>query len=136
MLGGLDAPCLAQYPIVQLQFGVVIDDASLQIRGPTETRGSSSACWQHRGGRSGFEVAYFTARQHSWRLDGTTAAIEDAQTWVVTYRIEVDAAWATRSARITARTATEPRETRNQAAWRLSVAAPGSMTAAMPAVSL
>lgn len=87
-------------------------------------------------GRSGFEVAYFTARQHSWRIDGTTAAIEDAQTWVVTYRIEVDAAWATRSARITARTATEPRETRNQAAWRLSVVAPGSMTAAMPAVSL
>jgi hypothetical protein len=136
MLGGLDAPCLAQYPIVQPQLGIVIDDASLQIRGPTETRGFSSACWQPRGGRSGFEVAYFTARQHSWRIDGTTAAIEDAQTWVVTYRIEVDAAWATRSARITARTATEPRETRNQAAWRLSVAAPGSMTAAMPAVSL
>ena len=72
----------------------------------------AAACWQHRGARSGFEVAYFTAREHGWRIDGTTAAVEDAQTWVVTYRIEVDAAWATRSARITARTATGPHETR------------------------
>jgi uncharacterized protein len=71
----------------------------------------ATACWQHRGTRSGFEVAYFSAREHGWRIDGTTAAIEDAQTWVVTYRIEVDATWATRSARITARTAAGPRET-------------------------
>jgi uncharacterized protein len=71
----------------------------------------ATACWQHRGARSGFEVAYFSAREHGWRIDGTTAAIEDAQTWVVTYRIEVDAAWATRSARITARTIAGARET-------------------------
>ncbi len=71
----------------------------------------ATACWQHRGARSGFEVAYFVAREHGWRVDGTTAAIEDAQTWVVTYRIEADAAWATRSARIEARTATGRRET-------------------------
>jgi hypothetical protein len=71
----------------------------------------ATACWQHRGARSGFEVAYFTAGERGWRIDGTTAAIEDAQTWVVTYRIEVDATWATRSARITAMTATGPRET-------------------------
>jgi uncharacterized protein len=71
----------------------------------------ATACWQHRGARSGFEVAYFTAREHGWRIDGTTAAIEDAQTWVVTYRIEVDAAWVTRSAHVTARTAAGARET-------------------------
>ena len=71
----------------------------------------ATACWQHRGARSGFEVAYFTAREHGWRIDGTTAALEDAQTWVVTYRIETDPAWVTRSARITARTATGPRAT-------------------------
>ena len=70
-----------------------------------------TACWQHCGARSGFEVAYFVAREHGWRIDGTTAAIEDAQTWVVTYRIELDAAWVTRSARIKARTATGRRET-------------------------
>jgi uncharacterized protein len=72
----------------------------------------ATACWQHRGARWGFEVAYFSAREHGWRIDGTTAAIEDAQTWVVTYRIEVDATWATRGARITARTATGSRATR------------------------
>jgi uncharacterized protein len=71
----------------------------------------ATACWQHRGARSGFEVAYFSVREHGVRIDGTTAAIEDAQTWVVTYRIEVDPAWFTRSARITARTATGPRAT-------------------------
>ncbi len=71
----------------------------------------ATACWQHCGARSGFEVANFAAREHGWRVDGTTAAIEDAQTWVVTYRIEVDAAWATRSARIEARTVTGRRET-------------------------
>jgi uncharacterized protein len=71
----------------------------------------ATACWQHRGARSGFEVAYFTAREHGWRIDGTTAAIEDAQTWVVTYRIEADATWVTRGAHITARTAAGSRET-------------------------
>jgi uncharacterized protein len=70
-----------------------------------------TACWQHREARSGFEVAYFTARDDGWSIDGTTAAIEDGQTWVVTYRIEVDGVWATRSALITARTATGSRET-------------------------
>jgi uncharacterized protein len=71
----------------------------------------ATACWQHRGARSGFEVAYFTARERGWRIDGTTAAIEDGQTWVVTYRIEADATWVTRSAHVTARTAAGARET-------------------------
>jgi len=71
----------------------------------------ATACWQHRGARSGFEVAYFTAWPHGWCIDGTTTAIQDTQTWVVTYRIEVDAAWVTRSARITARSVEGPRET-------------------------
>lgn len=71
----------------------------------------ATACWQHRGARSGFEVAYFTAGEHGWGIEGTTAAIEDARTWVVTYRIEADATWVTRSAHIMARTATGTRET-------------------------
>jgi uncharacterized protein len=72
----------------------------------------AAACWQHRGARSGFEVAYFAAREGGgWRADGTTAALEDGQNWVVSYGIEVDEAWVTRSARITARTAAGLRET-------------------------
>jgi hypothetical protein len=65
----------------------------------------ATACWEHRAARSGFEVAYFQAAPGGWRMDGTTAAVEDGQTWIVSYRIRLDAAWNTREARVTARTA-------------------------------
>jgi hypothetical protein len=71
----------------------------------------ATACWRHRGARSGFEVAYFQAGPGGWRVDGTTAAAEDARTWIVTYRLELDAAWLTRRARISARTASGSRQT-------------------------
>jgi hypothetical protein len=71
----------------------------------------AAACWQHREARAGFEVAYFQALEDGWRIDGTTAAIEDTQAWVVTYSIRLDTAWATRSARVTARTIRGPRQT-------------------------
>jgi hypothetical protein len=71
----------------------------------------ATACWQHRDARSGFEVAYFQAGPDGWRLDGTTTAVEDAQTWIVTYSIRLDAAWLTREARVTARTVSGWRET-------------------------
>jgi len=71
----------------------------------------ATACWQHATARLGFEVAYFQAHQGGWLIDGTTAAIEDHQTWVVTYSIVLDAAWVTRSARVRARSAAGPRET-------------------------
>jgi hypothetical protein len=59
----------------------------------------------------GFEVAYFRTLGDGWHIDGTTAALEDTQTWVVTYSIQLDTTWATRSARITARTTRGPRQT-------------------------
>jgi uncharacterized protein len=64
----------------------------------------ATACWRHAGARAGFEVAYFRARDPGWRIDGTTTAVEDGQTWAVTYRIDVDGAWATRRARVAALT--------------------------------
>jgi uncharacterized protein len=70
-----------------------------------------TACWQHREARSGFEVACFRAAAGGWRLDGTTTAFEDGQAWIVTYSIGVDAAWLTREARVTARTASGLRQT-------------------------
>ena len=83
----------------------------------------ATACWQHRGARTGFEVAYFQALGDGWLIEGTTAALEDAQTWVVTYSIQLDAIWATRSARITARTAGGPHqallESDGAGHWRL-----------------
>lgn len=75
----------------------------------------ATACWQHRGARSGFEVAYFRDVGDGWAVEGTTAAVEDARTWIVTYRIRLDAAWVTRSARIVARTVSGSRETFLQA---------------------
>jgi uncharacterized protein len=71
----------------------------------------ATACWLHREARSGFEVAYFRGQEDGWAVDGTTAAVEDTQTWIVTYSIRLDAAWATRSTRIIARTAAGLRET-------------------------
>ena len=71
----------------------------------------ATACWQHLEARSGFEVAYFRGQEDGWIVDGATAAIEDAQTWVVTYSIRLDAAWVTRSARVMARSVAGLRET-------------------------
>jgi hypothetical protein len=71
----------------------------------------ATACWQHLEARSGFEVAYFRDLEDGWAVDGTTAAVEDTQTWVVTYSIRLDAAWVTQSARITARSVAGSRET-------------------------
>ena len=65
----------------------------------------ATACWRHRGARSGFEVACFQAAAGGWSLDGTTTAVEDGQAWIVTYSIRLDAAWLTREAHVSARTA-------------------------------
>jgi uncharacterized protein len=83
----------------------------------------ASACWQHRGARSGFEVAYFQALGDGWHIDGTTTAIEDSQMWIVSYSIQVDAAWSTRNARISSRTADGTRQALLEAdgagSWRI-----------------
>lgn len=75
----------------------------------------ASASWEHREARSGFEVAYFQAMESGWVIDGTTAAVEDGQPWIVTYRIELDVAWVTRKARIEVRTVSGSRDTRLEA---------------------
>ena len=75
----------------------------------------ATACWQHLGARSGFEVAYFRDAEDGWAVEGTTAAVEDARTWVVTYTIRLDPIWVTRSAWIMAKTVSGSRETLLQA---------------------
>ena len=75
----------------------------------------ATACWQHLEARSGFEVTYFRAAEDGWAVEGTTVAVEDARTWIVTYSIGLDAGWVTRSARVTARTVSGSRETLLQA---------------------
>ena len=65
----------------------------------------ATAAWHHRGARSGFEVVYFGVGGGGCRIEGWTTAVEEGATWVVEYAIEVDAAWATRSAQIRGRSA-------------------------------
>ena len=65
----------------------------------------ATAAWQHRGARSGFEVVYFSTGRDGGRIEGWATAIEHGTTWAVEYTIDVNAAWATRSARIRGRSA-------------------------------
>src|SRR5712692_308119 len=65
----------------------------------------ATAAWQHHHVRSGFEVAYFDARDDGCRIDGCTTAIEDGKTWTLEYAIQLDPTWTTRSARICGRSA-------------------------------
>ncbi len=63
----------------------------------------STAAWQHRQGREGFEVAFFQVLDDGCRVIGSTAAAEAGSTWVVEYEIELDGRWRTRRAWITGR---------------------------------
>jgi hypothetical protein len=63
------------------------------------------AGWRHQGARSGFEVVFFAARDPGWLIQGCTTAKEDGALWAVEYAIELDAAGATRHARINGRSA-------------------------------
>jgi hypothetical protein len=67
------------------------------------------AAWQHRDARSGFEVAFFQLLDGGCRIEGSTTAVEDGTAWIVGYEIVLDAAWATRSARISGRSASGSR---------------------------
>src|SRR5512142_3207129 len=64
-----------------------------------------AAAWQHHDARLGFEVAYFQPTGQGYHISGCTTAVEDGQSWMVGYAITLDETWATRSARITQRSA-------------------------------
>ncbi len=65
----------------------------------------ATAAWRHVEARSGFEVAYFDVSSDGCDIRGTTTAVEDGRTWIVDYRIDVDATWKTRRARVEGRSA-------------------------------
>jgi uncharacterized protein len=82
-----------------------------------------SAAWAHRDARSGFEVAYFQPHDDGHLLTGATTAVEDGQSWIVDYEIQVDVGWRTLSARVTGRSTTGARtrllETDGEGRWRI-----------------
>jgi len=60
-----------------------------------------AAAWTHEDARAGFEVVYFQADNDGQLLIGCTTALQDGRTWIIDYKIRVDASWTTRSALIT-----------------------------------
>jgi hypothetical protein len=60
------------------------------------------ASWRHCGLRDGFEVVVLRPHHGGYVLDGSTTAVQDGGPWAVSYRIEVDATWATRRAEVSA----------------------------------
>ncbi|WP_106246612.1 putative glycolipid-binding domain-containing protein [Nonomuraea fuscirosea] len=83
----------------------------------------ATAAWQHLDVRTGFEVVYLRSTPGGYRVEGCTTAVEDGDAWVVDYIIELDPGWATRSARLTSRSARGERhltlETDGAGHWRL-----------------
>jgi hypothetical protein len=83
----------------------------------------ASAAWQHHDARAGFEVAYFQPADDGYRISGCTTAVEDGQTWMVSYAIRVDETWTTTSARIEGRSASGVRgallEADHPGRWRV-----------------
>lgn len=63
------------------------------------------AAWQHQGARSGFEVVFFGDRDGGQLITGCTTAVEEGTPWAVEYAIALNGAGATRSARISGRSA-------------------------------
>jgi hypothetical protein len=89
----------------------------------------SSAAWQHRDARQGFEVVFVRPEGAGFRLLGSTAAVEDGQAWVVGYDIHVADDWLTSAAHIWTTSPDGPRdlwlETDGSGGWQAnSKAAP------------
>jgi len=70
----------------------------------------AAAAWLHRGARLGYEVVFFHDADGGLRIEGCTTATEDGQMWAVSFAINTDATWTTRSAQITGRSASGSRQ--------------------------
>ena len=81
------------------------------------------AAWRHHEARDGFEVVFIDARESGCTLEGTTTAVEDGEAWSVSYDIVLDPGWATRSVRVSGRSASGGHEISLEAdgagGWRL-----------------
>ena len=59
-----------------------------------------AAAWRLVEAHEGFETVLFRQEGDVVRLEGYSAGVEEGMAWGFRYELEVDAAWATRSARI------------------------------------
>jgi hypothetical protein len=65
----------------------------------------AAASWNHRGVRTGFEIAFFADLNGGHRLAGHTTAHESGALWSVAYDVTVDGAWTTVSTHVSSLTA-------------------------------
>jgi uncharacterized protein len=65
----------------------------------------ATAAWRHLGAQDGFEVLFLRRETDGYHLEGQSTAVEEGEIWGVSYTIDVDASWRTRSAHIVGRSA-------------------------------
>jgi uncharacterized protein len=83
----------------------------------------ATAAWRHRDARDGFEVVFLRRAGGGYHVAGHSTAVEEGVAWGVRYSVELDASWATRSARVAGVSASGEREVRLEAdgsgGWRV-----------------
>jgi hypothetical protein len=72
----------------------------------------ATAAWRHLDARVGFEVLFLRPEADGYHLEGHSTAVEDGEAWGVSYTINVDTNWTTRSAHVASRSASGARELR------------------------
>ena len=69
------------------------------------------ASWCHDGSRAGFETTALRRTAAGWTATGSTTAVEAGETWLVAYRLALDAGWRSRGATVVTRTGDGPLRT-------------------------
>jgi uncharacterized protein len=72
----------------------------------------ATAAWRHLDAREGFEVLFVRPDHGGYRFEGQSTAVEGGEAWGISYTLTLDPSWATRSAGISARSASGSREVR------------------------
>jgi hypothetical protein len=60
----------------------------------------TTVAWIHRDARTGFEVAFLSAADGGYRIEGHTTAVEAGVPWAVDYEITIADTWLTRRAEV------------------------------------
>jgi uncharacterized protein len=69
------------------------------------------AAWRLVDAHEGFEVIFLDAGADGYRVNGYSAGVEGGDPWAISYSLELDAGWVTRSARVRGHSASGERET-------------------------
>jgi hypothetical protein len=62
----------------------------------------ATAAWRLAGVHEGFETVLLRAEAGGYRLEGSSTGVEEGEAWGVRYELELDEAWATRAALVSA----------------------------------